>query len=82
MTHRCDELSQFEQVVGHDRRCEDSILLEDRSRGTKCNVGSFDIKSEAMVVSLYLTYLYSCGGPAGCNEVKSDVSTRRTGRCA
>ena len=38
----------------------------------KYNVGSFDIKSEAGAVSPYLTYLYSGGGPAGCNEVNSD----------
>ena len=38
----------------------------------KYNVGVFDIKSEAVAVSPYLTYLYSGGGPAGCNEVNSD----------
>ena len=38
----------------------------------KYNLGKFDIKSNAPAVAPYFTYVYSGGGPSGCNEQNSD----------
>ena len=36
------------------------------------NLGDFDISREVNASAPYLTYLYSGGGPGGCDEGNSD----------